>query len=212
MNEVTTITLDRRLASGQWRWHSLTGLTGCCAIEPLGVEAGDELTVELRWQRATWRIVGYRRIPGHAWHPDTGGGTPAPAVTVGGVALWDAVNQETAVRPGQVRSALATMNPRSTGEADAGRTGKVRPCVVRWVDPSSGHAGIHFLYDVDSAVRRGGAGRRPGGWRAAGLHKPSVASAAEHVVSLDELGAVIGELTAADRRALDIPDENDRGR
>jgi hypothetical protein len=201
--EQHTITLKYQIDGPRWRWHAATGrIGGEARFEPLGLQPDDELLVELRWHRAAWRITRYVRIPEHAWMPAPPAADP-PTVLVGGRPLSTA-GQVSSVRPGDVRTALAAMNPRSTGERDVGRTGKIRPAVVAWVDTGLDQAGIHFLYDIDSAVRREGKGRRLTDWAGAGLHKPSVASAEQFVVGLDGLGGLIGRLTVADRDALRI--------
>jgi hypothetical protein len=200
MEHVDTITLEHQLDGQRWRWRAVSGRTGTGPVEPLGLRAGDRLVVGLRWRRAEWRITRYVQIPEHAWMPAQPS-PESPDVTVGGRRLA-ADAHGAMVRPGDVRPALAYMDPRSTGSRDVGRTAKVRPAIVSWVD--HGYAGIHFLYDVDSAVRREGLGRRLVGWKEAGLRKPSVASTEQSVRHLDDLGGLIGRLVSADRAAFGI--------
>ena len=202
MEQVDTITLELQVDGHRWRWRGVSGRTGTTTIELRGVRVGDQLVVGLRWQRAAWSVTRYIRFPEHTWLPAPAP-PDAPLVTVDGrTPVPDA--RDASVLPGDVRLALAHMDPRSSARRDAGRTAKLRPAVVAWIDRDRGQAGIHFLYDLDSAVRREGLGRRLVGWREAGLRKPSVASAEQLVRDLGELGQLVGRLAPADRTALGI--------
>jgi hypothetical protein len=200
MDEITTITLEAAAGPGCWRWRSVSGRRGEGTVPLEGLEPGDELVVALHWTKAAWRVVRVVRHPDHAWEP-AAAPAEAPAVTLDGVAPTEVPGS--VVRPGDVRAAEARINPRTTAERDAGRTAKRRPAVVSWVG-DDGHVGLHFVYDVDSAVRREGLGRRLTDWRAAGLRKPSVVAAAEEVRRVEELGGFMGRLSATDRSALGI--------
>jgi hypothetical protein len=200
MDEITTIRLERATGEGSWRWRAVTGRRGESHVPVQGLEPGDELVVALRWTRAAWHVVRVVRYPDHAWEP-VAAPVEAPAVTLDGVAPREVPGS--VVRPGDVRRAEARINPRTTAERDAGITAKRRPAVVSWVG-DDGHVGLHFVYDVDSAVRREGLGRRLADWRAAGLRKPSVVALAEEVRRVEDLGGFIGRLSPGDRSALGI--------
>jgi len=127
----------------------------------------------------------------------------APTVLVNGRPL-PVSKEEQPVRPGDLRTAWIPFTSERTSERDRGRTGKVRPVVVVAVDHRSATAEVCPVHGANSAVRRGGSGRRLVGWRELGLQKASVVSGGVVLVAVGEIGDLIGQLGPEDRRRLGI--------
>jgi len=101
------------------------------------------------------------------------------------------------LEPGVVITARVRFSNRA-GASDEGTEAKWRPAVV--VDVGPWTLSVRGVFSQNTEGR----GQRLRDWAEAGLHHGSVVEDDETIVSLDDVGEVLGRLSEADRRRLRI--------
>jgi hypothetical protein len=205
-SEIRRIRLGQQTDDSGWFWtDAVTGETGHLSSGLVGLREDDECVVELAREGLSWAATRWLELPTHVALASCGRGAPEPEpVLVNGRPL--PITTPRPARPdlsvGAIRLVYHHMDARSAAERDADRSTKSRPAVVLRFDEAHHQVEISFIYGTNSAIHRSGSGRRIRDWRAAGLRKPSVASAEIEVRGRGDLGPVLGHLSSADRERI----------